>query len=1304
MQEKWIRRLDRWHLNDKEEMEVSEALEQAYYYTLNMRRTEISEAYQMERDDFTASQKYSIRGVWRRYLERRKAAKQAKEDAKPKYVDFEELMEKVTEKARDRGELHPDEGTDSTLSEFPSADDTPEENYKELIAVEMAERERLAAIKAGLLDEDGGAEITQVADGQNQSEGKGVEGGAVDGGDGVEVVTLTAEQARQGTLKSVSPAGSRRTSGVSSNPHGEDGDGLVVPSPSGKDNSEGAASEGAASAGAAEDADSVDGLGNSSEHPAGAADETLSPHSDAEHADTGAFFGVPEAKRPDGGASSRAAIAERDAARAAAAKAQDDADEAKARTDAKGADELTAEEKEQRLTEQKGTRAMQLVVGAFNEAGERQRKRLTMVPGWDGENVDSEAWTSGISYGKLGNNFKFRVLENEMGDPVLHKEGETDHYVENFEFPESVGGVALYKGWWLNSLPHGRGKAMYRKDNKEGLYLSNGDWVKGQWHGYMVLKWNNGNIFQGRMVRNVMHGEGHWITKVDDAELDRLHEVLDADHNIKILADSKDDGTGKSAAVAMFEELGLDMGGVNAFRRKSSLIRQARRQVREADTEYKELVAKRNRRDELLRNRKKKKRVRTDLHWGDVDTYPLDSSDSEEDKFIPPWTEVTDTEFPWEDYRGDFKKGERHGLARWRLADGSVYEGEIHRGKFHGYGVMEYHNGDRYEGEWHKGKRHGEGKMIHADGAQYHGEYKNNQADGRGVRTLPDGCRFKGTWKEGVKHGRLTLYYPNDDRREGRWRDGFLDKWLCQRISEADTQSFVEYMQEDPEHLKGIVAQNAVQRWQVMQGRELCEKVPPGVDPNHPAVVPLIQQMEEALFDLKTQEAEERLRGDIKDLVQDMTRERKEADKQQEIVNRQRKLLDTTAEEVRRRHRLLAWTQEQNEETAKGIREKRDKFKAQYDAYVRTTLWWRPLCVTTNNARCRFYSGSRLCLRKLSESVIAQLSSFLKPPELLDWAVTGLFMVVTGIINATPWHGKRQMLQQFTEDGQLSCDKFRKSMALLQPSEIDDDVAFAVEDLYVDDPRFNAEWMLNAPEEAVAPGLREPLAVMVQWITNMLECRKLQMEIDSCDHQIEILKQGESEYEERWQAKAKVLTIIRQQTDDAEAKLKEKLVAFGRAKQELQEATDTLRQGQALQAEIVSVLYSLLCPLLRLTTVCILQAAEQEQDDPDAKEADDLLATVAGGDTDKLRGMIKEATKRRKRLEKEISALRADITKQYVDNYRSWLVIVLTASTPCSEQPNGTSCALLPSTTWRRSASPCGQTPWKPCGVSKTRT
>ena len=70
---------------------------------------------------------------------------------------------------------------------------------------------------------------------------------------------------------------------------------------------------------------------------------------------------------------------------------------------------------------------------------------------------------------------------------------------------------------------------------------------------------------------------------------------MDADYSIKALADSRDDGEGKSSAAAMFEELGLETGGVNALRRKSSLIRMARRQVREADEEFKKLVYERER-------------------------------------------------------------------------------------------------------------------------------------------------------------------------------------------------------------------------------------------------------------------------------------------------------------------------------------------------------------------------------------------------------------------------------------------------------------------------------------------------------------------------------------------------------------------------------------------------------------------------------------------------------------------------------------------------------------------------------------
>ena len=148
----------------------------------------------------------------------------------------------------------------------------------------------------------------------------------------------------------------------------------------------------------------------------------------------------------------------------------------------------------------------------------------------------------------------------------------------------------------------------------------------------------------------------------------------------------------------------------------------------------------------------------------------------------------------------------------------------------------------------------------------------------------------------------------------------------------------------------------------------------------------MIHKMEVALHQLKTREAEERLRGDIKELVRDMTKQKKEQDKLQRAADKQAKLVDTTAEEVRRRFRLLEWTREQNATTSKGILEAKAGFKAKYDSY---------------------WSGARLCLRDLHEPVIAQFSSFLKPPELLDWAVTALFMVVTGLVKATPWHDVR---------------------------------------------------------------------------------------------------------------------------------------------------------------------------------------------------------------------------------------------------------------------------------------------------------
>lgn len=166
-----------------------------------------------------------------------------------------------------------------------------------------------------------------------------------------------------------------------------------------------------------------------------------------------------------------------------------------------------------------------------------------------------------------------------------------------------------------------------------------------------------------------------------------------------------------------------------------------------------------------------------------------------------------------------------------------------------------------------------------------------------------------------------------------------------------------------------------------------------------------------------------------------------------------------------------------------------------------------------------YYTGARECLQHLREPVIAQFSSFLNPPELLDWGVTALYMVVTGVVNAIPWHDKRNSLQQFAEDGRLSCERFHKSMVTLKPDQIAEDVASAVQDLYFEDPRFSTEYMLNSEDDTVAFGLRKSLSFVVQWITNMLACRELSAQMEMCDAELQALEDSEQSWLKAWEAK-----------------------------------------------------------------------------------------------------------------------------------------------------------------------------------------
>jgi len=163
------------------------------------------------------------------------------------------------------------------------------------------------------------------------------------------------------------------------------------------------------------------------------------------------------------------------------------------------------------------------------------------------------------------------------------------------------------------------------------------------------------------------------------------------------------------------------------------------------------------------------------------------------------------------------------------------------------------------------------------------------------------------------------------------------------------------YFTESEEHYYGIVAQNTVQRWNMMEGREMCERVPPGVDPSalmralcawvdgsstfftpvhdtdHPDLLDMIAKMQECLQELKQNEAEDRLRGDIKLLVEEMTDASKAKTKAEEALATSEANVDRTSEEVRKRYAELSATKDANEIEAAAIRKRHKEFKYQHD-------------------------------------------------------------------------------------------------------------------------------------------------------------------------------------------------------------------------------------------------------------------------------------------------------------------------------------------------------------------------------------
>ncbi|GHU27100.1 hypothetical protein FACS1894152_3160 [Bacilli bacterium] len=81
------------------------------------------------------------------------------------------------------------------------------------------------------------------------------------------------------------------------------------------------------------------------------------------------------------------------------------------------------------------------------------------------------------------------------------------------------------------------------------------------------------------------------------------------------------------------------------------------------------------------------------------------------------------------------------------------YLGGRKRGSRHGLGMMKYSSGDVYVGEWMNNTRHGWGIEVWVNGNVYIGEWQNDLKHGHGSQMQANGRRYEGNYTEGREDG-----------------------------------------------------------------------------------------------------------------------------------------------------------------------------------------------------------------------------------------------------------------------------------------------------------------------------------------------------------------------------------------------------------------------------------------------------------------------------------------------------------------------------------------------------------------------
>jgi len=142
-------------------------------------------------------------------------------------------------------------------------------------------------------------------------------------------------------------------------------------------------------------------------------------------------------------------------------------------------------------------------------------------------------------------------------------------------------------------------------------------------------------------------------------------------------------------------------------------------------------------------------------------------------------------------YNGDWVDDNMEGKGTVTFKNGDKYTGDFKYNKMQGYGNYTYMNEARYDGEYILGKKWGSGKYTFKDKKQYYyGEWVNNKMHGRGVRYYNNDSVYDGDFVENKRHGQGRMEFTEGKLMyQGEWRDDVMHGTGKVNLKDCDSVS-----------------------------------------------------------------------------------------------------------------------------------------------------------------------------------------------------------------------------------------------------------------------------------------------------------------------------------------------------------------------------------------------------------------------------------------------------------------------------------------------------------------------------------